>query len=76
MGLLDDMLPPKKLWPCKVKDTADTLAADDAKILLDAVMDYNWKILTLEKALFSRGISLKENVIRRHRDKACSCWKI
>ena len=76
MGLLDDMQPPAKVWPCKVRSVAADMNDDDAKILFDAVMNPDWKILSLEKALFARGVSLRENVIRRHRDKACSCWKI
>ena len=76
MGLLDGLAPPKKVWPCRVRDAADGLDPKDAKILLDAVMSKDWAYSTLENALKERGISIGQQGIKRHRMGTCSCSKI
>jgi hypothetical protein len=76
MGLLDNLQPPERQWPCKVRDEASKLDESDAKILFDAVMNPEWKYLTLENALKDKGITMGQNVIKAHRTKRCSCWKI
>ena len=73
MGKLDDLKPVVKVWPCKVRDTAADLEADDAKTLLDAVMNPAWKYAALETALSAKGIVLGAGTIKAHRLKMCSC---
>lgn len=73
MGLLDDLKPPVKLAPCKVRDTAATLEKKDGDILLAATKDPLWAVSTLEGALKSRGLSISSNAIKAHRLNKCSC---
>jgi hypothetical protein len=75
MGLLDDLTPPKKVWPCKIRDIAATLEANDAKIFIDAVNDTDWPMSTLSNVLRAKGVDVSEDPIRKHRLKVCSCWK-
>jgi hypothetical protein len=76
MGLLDDLKPEPRSYPCKVRTICETLDMDDAVILNSAVMDTKWSILGLTTALGQKGILLAPSVVKKHRDKACSCWKI
>ena len=76
MSLLSDLAPAVKKWPCKVRTVIDTLEKADADILAAAVMDTNWKYQALETALAAKGIHLGGTIIKRHRLKGCSCWKI
>lgn len=76
MSLLSDLAPTVKKWPCKVRTVIETLEKADAEILSNAVMDTNWKYQTLETALAAKGIDLGATIIKRHRSKGCSCWKI
>jgi hypothetical protein len=76
MSLLADLQPPAKVWPCKVRSTLATLDKADAEILSAAVMNPEWKYQALETALALRGIDLGGAIIKRHRLKGCSCWKI
>jgi len=76
MGLLDNLEPPKKVWPCRVRDAASELEPKDAKILMDAVMNKDWAYSTLENSLKDRGIQIGQQQIKRHRLGVCSCSKI
>jgi hypothetical protein len=76
MGLLDDLKPPARMWPCKVRDEAAKLDEADSKILFDAVMNPAWKLLTLETALKDKGIVVGQQAIKAHRTQRCSCWRI
>jgi hypothetical protein len=76
MGILNDLTPPVKTWPCLVRETANKLEDPaDKNILLEAVMDDNWKFAALERVLRDKGISLGQQTIKKHREKNCSCWK-
>lgn len=75
MGLLDELKnPPKKLSACKVRKTAEGLKPEDAKILLDAVLNPAWMIQPLENALAAKGIPISGTVLKKHRSKTCSCF--
>lgn len=74
--MLEDLTPPKKIWPCAVRTVRDTLTDKDAQILDAAVMNPEWFYATLEEALAKKGVSLSAGSIKRHRQKGCSCWKI
>lgn len=76
MSLLGDLQPPAKVWPCKVRTILQTLEKADADILSAAVMNPEWNYQALETALALRGIKLGSAIIKRHRLKGCSCWKI
>jgi hypothetical protein len=76
MSLLSDLQPPAKVWPCKVRTVIDSLDKADGEILAAAVMNPDWNYQSLETALGLRGIKLGGAIIKRHRLKGCSCWKI
>jgi hypothetical protein len=64
-----------RLFPCRIKTLKDELSLQDATILEDAVMNPEWPCRTLETELFRKGLLLSEKLIRKHREKRCSCWK-
>jgi hypothetical protein len=74
--MLEDLKQPKQVRPCAVRTVLATLDAADQKILQGAVMDHTWRMSTLESALASKGISLGQGSIKRHRFQECSCSKI
>lgn len=75
--MLENLEPPVKKLPCKVREILETLSEPDAEILDAAVMDSaKWKIKTLSDELRSRGIIISENPLSKHRARKCSCWKI
>ncbi len=71
--MLENLQPPKKVFPCKVRDLAATMSKEDAKIFLAAVVDPNWPIITLVEALRSRGVDISPSPITNHRKGVCSC---
>lgn len=74
MGLLDDLEPQKKTWPCKVRDTLSKLSDDDRAVLTAAIADQvKWPAKSLEKALKARQILLADTTITKHREGICSC---
>lgn len=73
--MLENLQIPKKQYSCRVKTLLTELDAKDQKILADAVMNLEWPIGTLENSLRELDIVLSGTSIKRHRTKACSCWK-
>lgn len=73
MSLLGDLVPPKKVWPCRVRTLSSEFAKEDKEIFDAAILDNNWKAETLSKALAVRGIVIAGSAISRHRKKECSC---
>ena len=75
--MLENLEPPVKRLPCKVRELLETLEPGDAEILEAAVMDSaKWKIKTLADELNNRGVEISENPLSKHRARKCSCWKI
>lgn len=74
--MLEDLKPPQKVWPCKVRTISERLEPADQTILLDAVMNPEWKFQTLEQALAAKGIALGGASIKAHRYKTCSCFRV
>ena len=73
--MLEDLVLPARNYNCRVKSVLETLADTDAKILEAAVMNPDWPYSTLENALRDKQIALSQGSIRKHRTKACSCWR-
>lgn len=71
--MLENLKKPKKLWPCKIRETIENLPAADQKIMTDAIADPEWQTLTLAKALTANGVPTTEPTLKRHRDNLCSC---
>lgn len=76
MGLLNDLTPEPRQYPCKIRTVCETLEIGDSVILNSAVMNPDWPIVGLSTALNKKGIHISPSVITKHREKACSCWKI
>jgi hypothetical protein len=75
--MLENLKPPARKHPCKVKSVMDGLNELDAQILEAAVLDSaKWKIKTLADELRSVGIVISERPLTTHRARLCSCWKI
>jgi hypothetical protein len=74
--MLEDLTLPVKVWNCKVRTLKEELPKTDAAILEDAVMNPAWGCKTLQNELLKRGIKLSDTIIKNHREKRCSCWKI
>lgn len=59
---------------CRVRELYETLEPADSKLLRQYVDDHvGWKHGTLSTALRERGVVIDPKVIKRHRDKYCSC---
>jgi hypothetical protein len=75
--MLENLKPPTKTHPCKVRTVMDGLNELDAQILEAAVLDSaKWKIKTLSDELRNVGIVISEKPLTTHRARLCSCWKI
>lgn len=72
---LEGLSIPAKFARCKVAIIKQDLSADDVKILEDAIMNPEWPLLVLSRELIKRNITVSDNTLRRHRVKACPCWK-
>lgn len=75
--MLEGLEPPKnKAVFCKVDHVMSQLEEPDAKILQEALDDTErWKHKTLSNALRTRGISLADTTISKHRLKVCACYR-
>ena len=75
--MLENLQPPSKKSPCKVRALMDSMNELDAQILEAAVLDSaKWKIKTLADELRTLGLVISEKPISTHRARLCSCWKI
>lgn len=74
MGILDDLTPPIKKRPCKIRTELEKLDQADRDVLEAALLDrVNWSAIGLSMALKNRGLNLLDTTITRHRDGLCSC---
>lgn len=71
--MLEDLQPPKKIWPCRVRTLSGEFDKKDKEIFDKAVSDLNWPAATLSAALAQKGISIAGSIITRHRKGECSC---
>jgi nitrous oxidase accessory protein NosD len=74
MFMLEDLTPPVKVFPCKVRDVAQELDENDSIIFMNAVANLaEWSNNGLAAELTRRGVYISEKAIRKHRRKECSC---
>ena len=72
--MLEDLTPPVKRTPCKVRTILEQLDEKDQSILLAALADDEaWSGNSLARALSQRGLVITEKPIRKHRNRECSC---
>lgn len=72
--MLEDLTPPTKKTPCKVREISVSLETKDSTIFLTAVNNTDaWKTKTLSNELRKRGILISDTAIAKHRKGLCSC---
>ena len=72
--MLEDLTPPKRDLPCRVRTLSEQLDPNDSKIFLDAINNPElWPANTLAKSLRVRGVVCADVSIQKHRRKECSC---
>lgn len=72
--MLEDLEPPVRRTPCKIRTILDGLSENDQRILLLALEDVDsWSGNSLARALSQRGLLVTEKPIRKHRNNECSC---
>lgn len=65
-----------RVYTCKINLIKDELEPNDYQILLDAIADSKlWSAKGLSTALKTRGVTLADTTITRHRNKVCNCFK-
>jgi len=75
--MLEDLVPPAKVWPCLVRKTLTDLEPKDRELLQQFLNDTDsWPAIQLSRALATKNIALSDKVIARHRLKGCSCSRI
>jgi hypothetical protein len=73
--MLESLQIPKRRYPCRVRDVADSLEAKDKEILLSAAENPEWPYIALENALGKLGVTVSQSSIKKHRTKVCSCFR-
>jgi hypothetical protein len=71
--MLEDLTPIKQARPCAVNTLLKKLEKKDQEILIAALANPEWQSKTLARELSSRGLSISDHPISRHRKKECSC---
>ncbi len=71
--MLENLVLPKKAYPCKVRELAEAMTEKDRAVFLAAVVDPAWPIITLSEELRARGVDISPTPLTKHRRKACSC---
>ena len=72
--MLENLEPPTKVLPCKVRTVMATMSQQDIDILNAALADtVKWADWPLYKALEARGVEVSPNVLTKHRRNLCSC---
>lgn len=73
--MLEDLIPPARVYGCKIRTIAEELEPSDKDILIAAVNNPRWKFKTLSNELAKRGIVIVDTTIAKHRRKQCSCFR-
>jgi len=72
--MLENIKPPVKIQPCKVRQVFASLDDADQKIFAKALKDVEaWSAYALAAAMTQAGVKIGDETIRKHRDGMCSC---
>lgn len=72
--MLENLKPPVKILPCKIRAILENMEDDDQDILMGALLDMDtWKDHVLTEELNKLGVAVSANSIRKHRRRQCSC---
>jgi hypothetical protein len=74
--MLENLKPPLKVLPCRVRTTLEGLDPKDATILESAITDPAWTPHSLSIALSQRGLSISDRSIKKHQIQQCSCKQL
>jgi hypothetical protein len=75
--MLENLKPPARILPCKVRAILQGLETSDRDILIGALADTEaWKDHVLSEELGKRGLAVSPGSIRKHRHTQCSCGLI
>jgi hypothetical protein len=74
LAILDDLEPPRRQTPCRIRTVLRELDEADGKKLTQALDDKeSWPAYTLYKSLYKLGVKISADAITRHRTGVCSC---
>ena len=75
--MLEGMTPPKpRSVYCKIQQMSADLSEKDYEIFIEAVNDtQKWPAKTLTNSLRSRGVSVADTTITKHRTGNCACFR-
>jgi hypothetical protein len=74
LGILDDLEPPRRQTPCRIRTVLGELDEADCHKLTQALSDNeSWPAYTLYKSLNKLGVKISADAITRHRTGVCSC---
>lgn len=76
MSLLENLVKPETVLPCRVRTVLAELSDKDRDILQNAINDLTWPAETLANSLRDFGLQVSASKLRAHRKNACSCSKI
>lgn len=75
--MLENLTPPARVLPCKVRAILQSLDTSDREILTGALANREaWKDHVLSEELGKRGLSVSPGSIKKHRHGQCSCGLI
>lgn len=71
--MLEGLKRPETIRPCKIRSILDGLNDRDQEILMEALLDPNWKSHTLAIEMTKLGLTVSSNSVHKHRQRSCSC---
>jgi len=71
--MLEGLKRPDIIRPCKVRSILDSLNDRDQEILMEALLDPEWKSHTLAVEMTKLGLTVSANSVHKHRQRSCSC---
>ena len=74
--MLENLEPPVKQLPCRVRSILEELDPKDSTILESAITNPAWTPHSLSVALSQRGLSISDRSIRKHQIQQCSCKQL
>jgi hypothetical protein len=71
--MLENLEPPVKVLPCKVRRLLSQLDNKDKQILESAMADSKWSPYLLAQALEARDVKISDKSLKKHMTNSCSC---
>lgn len=71
--MLENLTPPKRMNPCRVRELMNKLDKKDQENLAAALANSDWTHKGLARELTERGLAISDTPITKHRKGLCSC---